>query len=48
MHDFELYCRLIVDTAQDLTHKGFLSATGGNLSVRIPDVKGICYYPVQL
>lgn len=36
MNERETYRQLIVDTAKDLTHKGFLSATGGNLSVRIP------------
>lgn len=30
-----MYKQLVVDTAQDLTHKGYLMATGGNLSVRI-------------
>jgi L-ribulose-5-phosphate 4-epimerase len=28
--------QLIVSTAQELTHNGYLMATGGNLSVRIP------------
>jgi L-ribulose-5-phosphate 4-epimerase len=28
--------KLIVDTAKQLTRKGYLSATGGNLSLRIP------------
>ena len=32
----EVYCQLIIDTARELCAKGFLSATGGNLSVRIP------------
>lgn len=32
----EAYCQLIIDTARDLCAKGFLSATGGNLSVRFP------------
>ena len=45
MPDYEVYRQLIVDTAQELTHKGFLSATGGNLSVRIPDAKGFAITP---
>jgi ribulose-5-phosphate 4-epimerase/fuculose-1-phosphate aldolase len=36
MNTREDYCQLIVDTARKLCAKGFLSATGGNLSVRIP------------
>jgi L-ribulose-5-phosphate 4-epimerase len=36
MSDYSFYCQLVAQTAKDLTHKGFLSATGGNLSVRIP------------
>lgn len=35
MDAFSMYKQLVVDTAQDLTHKGYLMATGGNLSVRI-------------
>jgi L-ribulose-5-phosphate 4-epimerase len=35
MSDYFQYCQLVAQTAKDLTHKGFLSATGGNLSVRI-------------
>jgi len=29
------YCQLIINTARELCAKGFLSATGGNLSIRI-------------
>ena len=36
MIDFQEYRKQLVDTAIALTHKGFLSATGGNLSLRIP------------
>jgi L-ribulose-5-phosphate 4-epimerase len=36
MNSREDYCKLIVDTARELCAKGFLNATGGNLSVRIP------------
>lgn len=35
MGAFESYKQQVVETAQDLTHKGYLMATGGNLSVRI-------------
>ena len=35
MSQFQTYKQLIVDTAQALTHKGYLMATGGNLSLRI-------------
>lgn len=35
MSPFTDYKRQIVDTAQKLTHKGYLMATGGNVSVRI-------------
>jgi ribulose-5-phosphate 4-epimerase/fuculose-1-phosphate aldolase len=36
MDDYFQYCQLVAQTVKDLTLKGFLSATGGNLSVRIP------------
>lgn len=45
MPDFETYCRLIVDTSQELTRKGFLSATGGNISVRIPGHNALAITP---
>ena len=35
MKTFDAYKKQVVDTAQSLTHKGYLMATGGNLSVRI-------------
>ena len=35
MEMFDAYKKQVVDTAQSLTHKGYLMATGGNLSVRI-------------
>lgn len=35
MSSFDGFKKLVVDTAQDLTRKGYLMATGGNLSVRI-------------
>ena len=36
MNAFELQKQQIVDTAQALVRKGYLMATGGNLSLRIP------------
>lgn len=36
MQTLDLFKQQVVETAQELTHKGFLMATGGNLSVRIP------------
>jgi L-ribulose-5-phosphate 4-epimerase len=36
MGDFEHAKRRIVETARELTRKGYLMATGGNLSMRIP------------
>jgi ribulose-5-phosphate 4-epimerase/fuculose-1-phosphate aldolase len=35
----------IVETAQRLTHAGYLMATGGNLSVRLPDQKAFAITP---
>ena len=35
MSSFDGFKKLVVDTAQDLTRKGYLMATGGNLYVRI-------------
>jgi L-ribulose-5-phosphate 4-epimerase len=37
MGEFDHAKRRIVETAQELTRKGYLMATGGNLSMRIPD-----------
>ena len=36
MNTFEIQKRQIVDTAQSLVRKGYLMATGGNISLRIP------------
>ncbi len=36
MEAYETACRQIVQSAQELTHKGYLMATGGNLSMRVP------------
>ena len=35
MGQFDTYKKMVVETAQKLTQKGYLMATGGNLSVRI-------------
>ena len=35
----------VVETAQQLTRKGFLMATGGNLSLRVADQKAIAITP---
>jgi L-ribulose-5-phosphate 4-epimerase len=35
METFDTYKRQVVETAQDLTCKGYLMATGGNISIRI-------------
>jgi L-ribulose-5-phosphate 4-epimerase len=45
MSDYLAYCQLLVDTSKELTTKGFLSATGGNLSVRIPGEKAFAITP---
>jgi len=45
MSDFSQYCQLVVQISQDLTHRGFLSATGGNVSVRIPGENAIAITP---
>lgn len=37
--------QMIADTARDLAHKGFLSGTGGNLSVRIPGENAFAITP---
>jgi ribulose-5-phosphate 4-epimerase/fuculose-1-phosphate aldolase len=36
MGNYDLAKKTIVDTAQKLVAKGYLMATGGNLSMRIP------------
>lgn len=45
MSDYSQYCQLVVDTSKDLVQKGFLSATGGNLSVRIPGENAFAITP---
>jgi len=45
VNDFEPQKRQIVDTAQALVQKGFLMATGGNLSRRIPGLDAFAITP---
>ena len=42
---FDAYKKQVVDTAQSLTHKGYLMATGGNLSVRIAEQNAFAITP---
>jgi L-ribulose-5-phosphate 4-epimerase len=42
---FEQEKQLIVSTAQELVKKGYLMATGGNISLRLPDNKGFAVTP---
>ena len=41
MTQFQTVKQQIVDTAQELVRKGFLMATGGNISIRVPGDDGI-------
>ncbi len=45
MGTFDAYKKQVVDTAQTLTRKGYLMATGGNLSVRLPGGKAFAITP---
>ncbi|MEN6408301.1 MAG: class II aldolase/adducin family protein [Anaerolineaceae bacterium] len=45
MESLDSYKQQVVDTAQSLTHKGFLMATGGNLSIRIPGQNAFAITP---
>jgi L-ribulose-5-phosphate 4-epimerase len=45
MGQFDSAKALIVETAQELTRKGYLMATGGNLSVRIPGQSALAITP---
>jgi L-ribulose-5-phosphate 4-epimerase len=45
MSDFDLQKKIIVDTAQALVRKGFLMATGGNISLRIPTTDAFAITP---
>lgn len=48
MDEFLSHCQLIVDTAKDLVARGFLSATGGNISVRIPSHTAFAITPSNM
>lgn len=43
--NFMIFKQQIVDAAQRLTRKGYLMATGGNLSVRIPGQNAFAIIP---
>ncbi|MFO7584982.1 MAG: class II aldolase/adducin family protein [Anaerolineales bacterium] len=45
METFQIYKSQVVDTAQQLTRKGYLMATGGNLSIRILGQKAFAITP---
>lgn len=45
MNDFGSYKKQVVDTAQELVRKGYLMATGGNISVRIPERNAFAITP---
>jgi L-ribulose-5-phosphate 4-epimerase len=45
MSKFDASKQLVVNTAQDLVKKGFLMATGGNISVRIPGEECLAITP---
>ena len=45
MGPFEAFKQQIVATAQQLVHQGYLIATGGNLSIRIPGQAGFAITP---
>jgi len=42
---FEVFKEIVVETAQELTRKGYLMATGGNLSIRIPGQNHLAITP---
>jgi L-ribulose-5-phosphate 4-epimerase len=48
MGSFDAEKQLIVTTAQVLTHHGYLMATGGNLSVRLPNQAGYAITPSNI
>jgi L-fuculose-phosphate aldolase len=43
--NFDLQKQQIVETAQALVHKGYLMATGGNISLRIPEQNAFAITP---
>ena len=48
MADFMEYRQLLVDTAMDLVTRGYLSASGGNISVRISSHQALAITPSNL
>lgn len=45
MMDFQFFKQQVVETSQALASQGFLSGTGGNLSVRVPGVDAFAITP---
>ena len=45
MIDYQAARKLIVQTAQELVRKGYLKATGGNISVRIAENSALAVTP---
>ncbi len=45
MKEFDSFKHDLVETAQILTHKGYLMATGGNLSIRLPGKNAFAISP---
>ncbi len=48
MQQYEAEIQQILDTAQELVHKGFLMATGGNISVRVTGENAFAITPSNL
>ena len=48
MKPFDEYKQLVVQTAQELTHKGYLMATGGNLVGPHSGPECLCCHALQL
>ena len=48
MSKYQIFKEQIVKTAQALVHKGFLMATGGNISLRIPGEEAFAITPSNL
>ena len=47
MQSYDAAKKLIVETAQKLTQKGYLIATGGNVSIRIPQERAFAITPTD-
>ena len=48
MSKYQIFKEQIVKTAQALVHKGFLMATGGNISLRVPGEEAFAITPSNL